>query len=138
MTVSVKGGSYTTIEIVAGTYTVTEIPSWSWRYEDGVVAKNEGVIDATNTYEELWTTVTTETDDGEKVTLRQPKTLGYGAQDDDGKTLSHWTVLTSSAHIVLDTMTKEAVVTYTHESKNKKWLGGESAQDYPFLDEQQP
>lgn len=40
--VSVKGGGSTTIIVPIGTYTVEEIPSWSWRYENGVAKATQG------------------------------------------------------------------------------------------------
>lgn len=36
LVVSVKGKGVTTIDIVAGNYTITEISDWSWKYQDGV------------------------------------------------------------------------------------------------------
>ncbi|MCH5197827.1 MAG: hypothetical protein J1E34_02870 [Oscillospiraceae bacterium] len=35
MIVSVKGGGETVVECPSGTYTITEITEWAWRYEDG-------------------------------------------------------------------------------------------------------
>ena len=136
VTVSVKGGSHATVDLVAGNYTVTEVSNWSWRYDAGIVT--EAVE---------WKHLS----DKDPVWNKMPG-KGYGYEEDTADVLtewawneagnvleateaasevSGWTEVTQtdekvSANITLYTDTYDAVITFTHGSNGKTWVGGES------------
>ncbi|MCH5164098.1 MAG: VWA domain-containing protein [Clostridiales bacterium] len=139
--VSVKGGGSTTIDIVAGTYTVEEVSSWSWRYEGGVIVPGELADgELVGTYESIWYVEKIEDDDGNITEIRKKKQVLSTSKEEPNK--SNWTITEVDGVLVngtikLDTTTYEAVITFTHKRNNKTWVGGENHVDLTFEHVQQ-
>ena len=101
--ITVNGGGLTTVDIMPGTYTVTEISDWSWKYDN------------VDTYD----TLHTGTDD-------EKYTSGENGGDWD-VTKSTWKVSKTTLRYTDDDPVKEHHdVTYVHKRNEKVWLGGEN------------
>lgn len=134
--VTVKGGSHTTVDIVAGNYQVTEVSNWSWRYDVGIVTEavewkylpdkdpvwNE-IPGKGYGYEEGTAGFVTE--------WAWNKAGNVLEKTEAASEVSGWTKVTQtdekiSADITLYTDTYNAVITFTHGSNGKTWVGGEN------------
>lgn len=100
--ISVTGDGSTTVEIMPGEYTITEISdptisNWSWKYKNKDTKGNDN---------EDWTIVD----------LKTAKTSPRYREDDKDPILKHM----------------HKTVTYFHERNDKVWLGGENHKDNKF------